>query len=1119
MATNHVLHHAKPNTSTLNFVKFEDIRDVLLEEIDYKQPSVVHPVLNIAVGKHIFSAVLDSGSPVSVISDNAFERCMEIYNCPVLPLQKIKLKGAISGKGVEVKRQTCIDFICQGQRFNMNFLIVPLLSTELILGVDFMNKYKAILNFNEGDVSVEVDEETINLRFDDVMCKQEEMVNRLCFLTQNMSHSWPTSPGKNAFNFNMSRGIELEKDTNEMISDKVEKVENGSESDKRELAKILFSHSSVFSRRTGTIKGFQYKFRVKEHTKFSVKPYPIAAHYRDQVKEQIQSMLRDGIIEVAVSSYNSPLHVVPKKDGSIRLVLDSRQINTIILPETDRPLTLEELLQNFQGVSILSSIDLRASFWQVELHPSCRQYTAFLCFGVCYQFRKLPFGLNVSSSAFIRALNSILPDDLKERITSYVDDILIAEESWAEHNRILNSLLKVFNEYGVTVNLEKSEFGKSKIKFLGHIISPVGIEPDPEKLEAIRSFPAPTNKRQVRSFLGLVNFYRRFLQLRELATPKLCALTGKNAPWNWDAQAHSEFLMLKDALINAPILVHPDLSRDFCLSTDSSKIGVAAHLFQEYEENGTIVQRSIAFSSRVLTKSEKNYGITELECLALIHAFSKFRFFLYGKHTKVYTDHRALEFLMSAKLTNDRLRRWALFLQEFHFTVIYIPGSRNIVADTLSRAPIGVVQRSTENQLTQNFSVLYITKVAFENFISTSLQNMAQEQDRDPIWKDIKQKWFDKTNTAIRQFYLVRNNILFKRCAVDNSLWVVCIPDEMVNKLIWYIHLSYAHFGARKCFHKLRVTCYFSNMEKRIRSVLSKCKLCQKAKPPTISHQAPLFPIIPSKLKDLAAVDLLGPLVTSVNGFSYIFVAVELTSKFVSLTPLRKATAKTVSAAFVKHFVKEVGHVNKVISDNGPQFRSRIWKRVLRRHKTKPIFISRYWPASNPSERIMKELNKLCRLYCYRQHRSWDKYIHIFQNILNELPHDSTSLPPILVLKNHAPSDKIKELINFPTSKKLRHRDVVDIALANIKRAAEKRKKLHPVKINKKNFSVGQKVLVKSHRLSQKSKHLSNKFFLLYNGPFRIRRIAHDNAVEIETLRTRKSKGLHHISHVKAYIE
>lgn len=1113
------MHHQESNTSIVNLVKFEDIRDVLLEEIEHVQPSVIHPVIKIEVGNYKFSAVLDSGSPISVISDTAFKKCSEVYDCPVLPLRRIKLKGAISSKGVEVKQQTCIDFMCQNQRFNMNFFIVPLLCTELILGVDFMSKYKAILNFNDGEISVVSDDEVINLSFDDVMCRQEETVNRLCFLTQTVSDDLLTPTGSNVLNLNMSKDIKLEKDVNEMILEKIRRVETGSQHDKNELRKLLLSHSSVFSRHTGTIKGFQYSFRVKEHTKFSTKPYPIAAHYREQVKEQIQSMLQDGIIEVAVSSYNSPLHVVPKKDGSIRLVLDSRQINTIILPETDRPLTLEELLQNFQGVSILSSIDLRASFWQVELHPSCRQYTAFLCFGVCYQFRKLPFGLNVSSAAFIRALNSILPEELKGRITSYVDDILIAEQSWSEHNYILNRLLKTFKDYGVTVNLEKSEFGKSKIKFLGHIISSNGIEPDPDKLEAIKSFPVPTNKRQVRGFLGLINFYRRFLHLHDLATPRLCCLTGKNTAWKWDAQTHAEFLLLKEALVNAPILAHPDLSRDFCLSTDSSKIGVAAHLFQEFEENGVVVQRSIAFTSRVLTKSERNYGITELECLALIHAFTKFRFFLYGKHTKVYTDHRALEFLMTAKLTNDRLRRWALLLQEFKFTVIYIPGSTNIVADTLSRAPVGIVQQPLENQLCQNFSVLYMTKVAFENFISASLQNLGKEQDKDSIWKDIKQKWSNKTNTAIRQFYLVRNNILFKRCAINNSLWVVCIPDVLVNKLIWYIHLSYAHFGPRKCFNKLRTTCYFNNMEKRIRSVLARCKLCQKAKPPTVSHQAPLFPIIPSKLRDLAAVDLFGPLVTSINGYSYIFVAVELTSKFVSLTPLRKATARTVSAAFVKNFLKKVGHVNKVISDNGPQFRSRIWTRILRSHKAKPIFISRYWPASNPSERIMKELNKLCRIYCYRQHRSWDKYIHIFENILNELPHDSTSLPPVLVLKNQFPADKIKELVNFPATKKLRHRDVIDIALNNIRRAAEKRKKSHPVKVNKRNFYVGQKVLVKSHRLSQKNKHVSSKLFLLYNGPFRIRRIAHDNAVEIETLRKRKSKGLHHVSHVKAYVE
>lgn len=1067
------------------------------------------------------TAVLDSGSPVSVISDSIFQKCSKIMTCPTLPMQRTMIKGAIANKTLQVKQQTYLDFSCQGNTFSAHFLIVPTLSTEVILGTDFLQKHKAILDFNNSEISLEQQGTTVNIKFDEWISNKEEQFNCLILRSDTMQQS-VDSPYLNTTSVSQTNFVSNdpeEVDLNSVIQAKVEHITHCSDYHKQQLHNILTTHASVFVQQPGTIKDFQYKFQIKEHTPFCVRPYPIPAHFKEQVKLEIDQMLRDQIIEPANSPYNNPLHIVPKSNNTLRLVLDSRQLNTIIVPETDRPQTLDELLQNFYGVNVLSSVDLRSSFWQIELHPDCRKYTAFLCFGVSYQFRKLPYGLNVSSAAFIRALNTILPDDLKKHITTYVDDILIAQRSWQEHNEVLRKLLTIFQQNGITINLEKSQFGQSEIKFLGHIISSNGIQPDPKKLDAIRLFPTPTCKKQVRGFLGLVNFYRRFIKVDELVTPTLNTLTGKNTKWFWDEQANSEFLRLKQALLQAPILAHPDMTRDFSLETDSSKIGIAAHLFQEIEVNGNIEIKTIAFTSRVLTKSEQNYGITELETLAVVNAFAKFRYFLAGKHTKVYTDHKALEFLMTSKLVHDRLKRWALYLQEFRFTVIHIPGPTNIVADTLSRAPIGFVNLPNSQQLDHNFSLLYITNVTFENFISSALLEIGQLQDRDIVWKDVKTKWHDKDNTAIRHFYLVRNNILFKRSAVNNNLWLVCVPEDLINKLIWYTHFSYAHFGPKKIFLQLRLTCYFNNMEKRIRKVLSLCKICQKAKTTTISHAAPLYPIIPTKLKELAAVDLLGPLVRSKNGFNYVFVALELTSKFVSFTPLRRATAKTVSAAFVKNFLKDVGSVKKVISDNGPQFRSVTWLSTLRRRKIKPIFISRYWPAANPAERIMKEINKLCRIYCHCKQRNWDTQLTVFQNILNELPHNSTSLPPTLVLKNKQPPNRILELIQFPHVRQPRHQQTIDLALQRIQFAAEQRKKRHKVSRISKHFQVGQKVLVKAHPRSHKNKYLTAKFSLIYNGPYRIKRIAHENSYEIETLRTKKSLGLHHISHIKKFVE
>lgn len=1101
-------------------MRYDDITEDLLYEETNNTQNNIHPIIEVQVASSKFSVVIDSGSPFNIISTQAFEKCKTLTDCPTLPVKKIVIQGALAGKKTNITQQTQIEISCLGISFPINFVIVPILTTEMIFGMEFLRNFGAILNFNDSLITFHVQGKSIKVRFDQWLTPEEQNFNIFCL---NQDDNYVCARGAKFPLFTTTvpnlQNDHIQADIHRAIQQKIEQIPPGNEVHKERLSNILKQNTSVFYPKPGTIKNFQYKFRVKPHQKFAVKSYPIPQQYRDKVKQEIEQMIRDDVIEPAASPYNNPLHIVEKSNGNLRLVLDLRQINTIIIPENDRPQTLQELLQNFHDTCIFSSIDLRSSFWQVQLHPECRQYTAFLCFGVTYVFKKLPYGLCTSSAAFIRSLDAILPPDLKDKLTIYIDDILIAERSWDEHNYILNRLLKIFKENGITVNLEKSQFGQAQIKFLGHSISDKGISPDPDKLEAIREFPTPRNKKDVRAFLGLINFYKRFIQIDMLATPRLNALTGKKTTWCWDEQTDKEFKVLKDALLHAPILRHPDMTKDFSLSTDSSLTGLAAHLFQEETIDGVTHTHSIAFASRGLSPSEKNYSITEIEAMAIVFAFSKFKYFLTGKHTTIYTDHRALQFLMSSKLVHNRLKRWALFLQEFRFTIVYVPGAENIIADTLSRAPVG---RDTQTDIINdenNFSIAYIRNVPFENFITNSLQHIAAEQDQDLIWHDIKMKWKDKSHPAIRNFYTVRNNILFKRSSVNNTLWVLCIPEAIVNKLIWYIHLSYAHYGARKIYKHLRQTCYFDNMEKRIRKVTAHCHICQKAKSTTMSYKAQIFPIIPTKLKHLGAVDLLGPLVKSYNGFSYILIAVELTSKFVCLTPLRRATAKTVSAALVRDFLKEVGNVQRIISDNGPQFRSKTWNRTLARHRIRPIFISRYWPSANPAERVIKEVNKLCRIYCYNKQQQWDRYIKIFQHIMNSLPHESTSLPPIVVLKNKYPADRVKQIIDFPRTRIQSHREIIQLALRNIQLAADKRKRQQTGKFVHRQFSVGQKVLLKNHPISHKKKNLSAKFSLIYKGPYKVKRIAHPNAIELETIRTRKSLGLHHIAHIKPFVQ
>lgn len=1103
----------------INRLEYEDLRDTLKEEREAAPRTDVHPILRVTIGNTVLTAIVDSGSQITAISEEAYLRCMAKQSWPTFSLKKTRIKGAIAGKHTEVTTQTRMTLSCQGHSFDINLLVVPSLSIDLIIGMDALCQYQAVLDIGRGELLLQKDG-TIRIQFTEQATDAQLPTQCLRMARCDERELQMESPACNVVKAEPSSPTEITQEVEEIIEERVAAIRHIPEHDREQLRGVLHRNAQVFLPKTGAIKNFEYAFKVRDHTKFFVPPYPIPLVYREKVAREIERMLEEGIIEPAVSTYNSPLRIVEKSDGSVRLTLDSRQINTVIEPETDRPERMEELLQNFYGVKVFTSLDLRSSFWQITLHPACRQYTAFLAFGHCFQFKRLPFGLSVSTAAFIRGLNNILSESIKRSITSYVDDLLIAEPTWEAHNAVLGELLDTFSNCGVTVNITKSRIGAPEVKFLGHIITGEGIAPDPEKMEALRQFARPTTKRQLRGFLGVVNFFKRFIHVDKLATPVLCRLTGKKTPWEWDSEAEEEFLTLKNALLNAPILSHPNLAEEFCMATDSSYTGLGVMIFQRYQEGNNTTHKTIAFGSRVLTKCERNYSATELEALAVVWSFEKFRFFLYGRKTRVFTDHKALEFLMTAKLRNKRLTRWALALQEFDFTIEHVPGKTNVIADALSRSPIGIEREESHPLEEEHFSLFYMKQVAFENSVTASLKEIAREQDRDPALYAIKQKWRDRQHPNIRQFYMLRQGILFYNGGNRDGSWRLCIPDELANKVIWHTHLRYAHFGARKCFLKLRTVCHFKDMERRIRRVLSVCKKCQKAKHTTVTMRGPLYPIIPKGLRDLGAVDLLGPLPRTNRGYNYVFVAVELASKYVTFTPLRKATGVTVSKALQQDFLTEVGHVAQIISDNGPQFRSARWKATLQRNRIKPIYASARHPQSSPAERTMKDLGNLCRIYCAKRHATWDVFLKDFQEIINELPHGVTQIAPVTVLKNVWPRSIMEDVVPYPPAKRRpTRRQIVELALSRLRQAGLRRKEKWDQRVRMRAFQVGEKVLLKNFRLPNKQKKFCQKFYPAYVGPLKIRRMAHFNAAELESLKTGKSMGVHPTCHLKPFVE
>jgi Reverse transcriptase (RNA-dependent DNA polymerase)/RNase H-like domain found in reverse transcriptase/Integrase zinc binding domain len=427
------------------------------------------------------------------------------------------------------------------------------------------------------------------------------------------------------------------------------------------------------------------------------KSYPYPMCLKNEIEEKINQMLNDGIIRQSKSPYNSPVWIVPKKLDSSekqkhRLVIDYRKLNSITIPDRYPIPEINEVLANLGKNQLFSILDLKSGFHQIKLRESDIEKTAFSINNGKYEFTRLPFGLRNAPSIFQRALDDILREHIGVRCYVYIDDIIIFGKTETEHFKNLQKIFETLENANLKVSLDKCEFFKTEVEFLGFIVSTEGIKTNPKKIEAISDFPLPKTLKDLRSFLGLSGYYRRFIQdYSKIAKPLTALLRGEDGRVSkhisktkiieLTSEAIEAFKQLKNSLISREvILTHPNFEENFELTTDSSNFAIGAVLSQ----NG----RPITFLSRTLNKTEESYATNEREMLAIIWALNTLRNFLYGsRKVLIFTDHQPLTFALSNKNTNSKMKRWKAILEEYNYELKYKPGSTNVVADALSRLP------------------------------------------------------------------------------------------------------------------------------------------------------------------------------------------------------------------------------------------------------------------------------------------------------------------------------------------------------------------------------------------------------------------------------------------------
>ena len=456
------------------------------------------------------------------------------------------------------------------------------------------------------------------------------------------------------------------------------------EQQRSELQSLLTEFEDVLKSKPGRTTLGEHRIRTTDDKPVKLPPYRLPHAYQEQVRQELDEMLATGLIEKSNSGWASPIVLVKKKDGSLRMCVDYRRLNSVSQMDAYPMPRINDLIDGLGQAKFINTLDLTKGYWQMPVAEEDRHKTAFVTPKGLFQFRVMPFGLSGAPASFQRMIDRLI-DGLQDFAAAYLDDLVVFSSTWEDHMQQLREVLQRLRKAGLTAKPSKCQFGMQTCTYLGHIVGNGVVQPEVTKLAAVENFAVPESKKQVRAFLGLTGYYRKFIpNYAEVAAP-LTDLTKKNAPNAvvWTEQCDRAFQKLKKLLCSVPVLNSPDFTKQFILQTDASDVAVGAVLSQRDAEGN---DHPVAYFSRKLLPREVRYSTIEKECLAIKLAVQSFRVYLLGREFTVQTDHRSLEWMDRLKENNSRLTRWSLSLQPFSFTVEYRAGQKNGNADALSRA-------------------------------------------------------------------------------------------------------------------------------------------------------------------------------------------------------------------------------------------------------------------------------------------------------------------------------------------------------------------------------------------------------------------------------------------------